>query len=30
MPYEEAHEEACRWEHVMSDSVERKVYELLN
>jgi len=23
MPYEEAHEEACRWEHVMSDSVER-------
>jgi DtxR family Mn-dependent transcriptional regulator len=30
MPYEEAHDEACRWEHVMSDSVERKVYELLN
>jgi DtxR family Mn-dependent transcriptional regulator len=30
MPYEEAHEEACRWEHVMSDAVERKVYELLN
>ena len=30
MPYEEAHEEACRWEHVMSDLVERKVYELLN
>jgi DtxR family transcriptional regulator, Mn-dependent transcriptional regulator len=30
MPYEEAHEEACRWEHVMSDSVERRVYELLN
>jgi DtxR family Mn-dependent transcriptional regulator len=30
MPYEEAHHEACRWEHVMSDSVERKVYELLN
>jgi DtxR family Mn-dependent transcriptional regulator len=29
MPYEEAHEEACRWEHVMSDSVERKVYDLL-
>src|SRR3954464_14159110 len=24
MPYEEAHEEACRWEHVMSDSVEKK------
>ncbi|WP_250001610.1 metal-dependent transcriptional regulator [Actinoplanes sp. M2I2] len=30
MPYEEAHEEACRWEHVMSDSVEKKVYQLLN
>ena len=30
MPYEEAHDEACRWEHVMSDSVERKVYALLN
>ena len=29
MPYEEAHEEACRWEHVMSETVERKVYELL-
>jgi DtxR family Mn-dependent transcriptional regulator len=29
MPYEEAHDEACRWEHVMSDAVERKVYELL-
>ncbi len=30
MPYEEAHEEACRWEHVMSEAVEQKVYELLN
>jgi DtxR family Mn-dependent transcriptional regulator len=30
MPYEEAHEEACRWEHVMSDTVEQRVYELLN
>jgi DtxR family Mn-dependent transcriptional regulator len=29
MPYEEAHEEACRWEHVMSESVEEKVYQLL-
>jgi DtxR family Mn-dependent transcriptional regulator len=29
LPYEEAHEEACRWEHVMSEAVERKVYELL-
>lgn len=30
MPYEEAHEEACRWEHVMSDAVEKRVYDLLN
>jgi len=30
MPYEEAHKEACRWEHVMSDAVEKKVYDLLN
>ena len=30
MPYEEAHDEACRWEHVMSDAVEQKVYELLD
>jgi DtxR family Mn-dependent transcriptional regulator len=30
MPYEEAHEEACRWEHVMSESVERRVYDLLD
>ena len=29
MPYEEAHEEACRWEHVMSEAVERRVYEML-
>src|SRR5690242_17607162 len=29
MPYEEAHEEACRWEHVMSEDVERRVYEML-
>jgi DtxR family transcriptional regulator, Mn-dependent transcriptional regulator len=29
MPYEEAHEEACRWEHVMSEEVERRVYEML-
>jgi len=29
LPYEEAHDEACRWEHVMSDAVERRVYELL-
>lgn len=29
MPYEDAHAEACRWEHVMSDAVELKVYQLL-
>lgn len=29
MPYEDAHEEACRWEHVMSESVEQRVYDLL-
>jgi DtxR family Mn-dependent transcriptional regulator len=29
LPYEEAHDEACRWEHVMSESVEKRVYELL-
>jgi DtxR family Mn-dependent transcriptional regulator len=29
LEYEAAHDEACRWEHVMSDEVERKVYELL-
>jgi DtxR family Mn-dependent transcriptional regulator len=29
LPYEEAHEEACRWEHVMSNAVEAKVWELL-
>jgi DtxR family Mn-dependent transcriptional regulator len=29
LEYDHAHEEACRWEHVMSDEVERKVYSLL-
>jgi DtxR family transcriptional regulator, Mn-dependent transcriptional regulator len=29
MPYVEAHQEACRWEHVMSEAVEKRVYELL-
>jgi DtxR family Mn-dependent transcriptional regulator len=28
--YEEAHAEACRWEHVMSDAVERRLYDLLS
>ncbi|MEB0133664.1 iron dependent repressor, metal binding and dimerization domain protein, partial [Pseudomonas sp. CCI2.4] len=23
------HEEACRWEHVMSESVERRIIEML-
>lgn len=30
MPWEEVHAEACRWEHVMSDSVERRLMEILN
>jgi DtxR family transcriptional regulator, Mn-dependent transcriptional regulator len=30
MPWEEVHIEACRWEHVISESVERRVYELLD
>jgi DtxR family Mn-dependent transcriptional regulator len=29
VPYESAHDEACRWEHVMSEPVEQRVYELL-
>ncbi|NUQ87652.1 MAG: metal-dependent transcriptional regulator [Glycomyces artemisiae] len=29
MSYTEAHDEACKWEHVMSDTVEKRVYELL-
>ncbi len=30
LPWEEVHAEACRWEHVMSDSVERRLVELLD
>jgi DtxR family Mn-dependent transcriptional regulator len=30
MPWEEVHIEACRWEHVISDNVERRVVELLD
>lgn len=30
LPWEEVHAEACRWEHVMSDAVERKILELLD
>jgi DtxR family transcriptional regulator, Mn-dependent transcriptional regulator len=29
LPWEEVHIEACRWEHVISDSVERRLAELL-
>jgi DtxR family transcriptional regulator, iron-dependent repressor len=30
MPWEEVHIEACRWEHVMSENVERRLVELLD
>jgi DtxR family Mn-dependent transcriptional regulator len=30
LPWEEVHAEACRWEHVMSDAVERRILELLD
>jgi len=30
LEWELVHEEACRWEHVISDHVERKLMELLN
>ena len=30
LPWEEVHEEACRWEHVMSETVERRLLELLD
>ena len=30
LPWEEVHIEACRWEHVMSDAVERRMAELLD
>src|SRR5215469_7565141 len=29
LPWEEVHIEACRWEHVIYDSVERRLVELL-
>jgi DtxR family transcriptional regulator, Mn-dependent transcriptional regulator len=29
LPWEDVHVEACRWEHVMSDDVERRLAELL-
>jgi DtxR family Mn-dependent transcriptional regulator len=30
LPWEEVHIEACRWEHVISDGVERRVIEMLD
>jgi DtxR family Mn-dependent transcriptional regulator len=30
LPWEEVHEEACRWEHVMSEAVERRLLDLLD
>jgi DtxR family Mn-dependent transcriptional regulator len=30
LPWEEVHIEACRWEHVISDNVERRLVELLD
>jgi len=30
LPWEEVHIEACRWEHVISESVERRLYDLLD
>jgi DtxR family Mn-dependent transcriptional regulator len=30
MPWEEVHIEACRWEHVISENVERRLAELLD
>ena len=30
LDWELVHEEACRWEHVMSDAVERKIIELIS
>ncbi len=29
MPWEDVHHEACRWEHVMSEAVERRLVEVL-
>ncbi len=29
LPWEQVHPEACRWEHVMSESVERRLVDLL-
>ena len=29
LPWEDVHVEACRWEHVMSEAVEKRIWELL-
>lgn len=30
LPWEDIHDEACRWEHVMSEAVERRLIELVS
>jgi DtxR family Mn-dependent transcriptional regulator len=30
LPWDQVHDEACRWEHVMSENVERRLLEVLN
>ena len=30
LPWEEVHAEACRWEHVMSEQVERRLVQVLD
>ena len=30
LPWEDVHAEACRWEHVMSEAVERRLVEILD
>ena len=30
LDWQDVHEEACRWEHVMSEAVERRLLELLD
>ena len=30
LDWEKVHDEACRWEHVISEDVERRLVELLN
>jgi DtxR family transcriptional regulator, Mn-dependent transcriptional regulator len=30
LEWDQLHIEACRWEHVMSDAVERRIFEMLN